>query len=102
MCGIIFDWIAVGDSITLQMWGAYQYTATLTVDAQGNLFIPQVGPVKVVGTANAKLSDVINRSVTRVFQQNVNVYANLELSQPVKVFVTGFVPRLGVLAMTKP
>lgn len=88
--------IGVGDSITLQMWGAYEFSQTLVVDAQGNLFVPQVGPVRVLGAANAELNDVVRDAVKRVFQNNVNVYANLEVSQPVKVFVTGFVRRPGL------
>jgi protein involved in polysaccharide export with SLBB domain len=88
--------IAVGDSITLQMWGAYEFSQTMVVDAQGNLFIPQVGPVRVLGNANSKLNNVIGAAVKRVFQNNVNVYANLEASQPVKVFVTGFVRQPGL------
>ena len=88
--------IAVGDSITLQMWGAYEFSQTMVVDAQGNLFIPQVGPVRVLGNANSQLNNVIGAAVKRVFQNNVNVYANLEASQPVKVFVTGFVRQPGL------
>jgi len=88
--------IAIGDSITLQMWGAFEFAETMVVDAQGNLFIPQVGPVRVLGTANSSLNKVIQNSVKRVFQNNVNVYANLEESQPVRVFVTGFVRRPGL------
>jgi protein involved in polysaccharide export with SLBB domain len=68
----------------------------MMVDAQGNLFIPQVGPVRVLGNANSKLNSVIGAAVKRVFQNNVNVYANLEASQPVKVFVTGFVRQPGL------
>ena len=34
----------IGDQIDFQTWGGYELTTTLTVDAQGNVFIPQVGP----------------------------------------------------------
>jgi protein involved in polysaccharide export with SLBB domain len=78
------------------MWGAYDFSQTMMVDAQGNLFIPQVGPVRVLGSANSQLNSVIGAAVKRVFQNNVNVYANLEASQPVKVFVTGFVRQPGL------
>ena len=55
--------IAVGDSVTLQMWGAYDFSQTMMVDAQGNLFIPQVGPVRVLGSANSQLNSVIGAAV---------------------------------------
>lgn len=34
--------INAGDNIQLRMWGAYQFSATMTVDPQGNIFIPNV------------------------------------------------------------
>ena len=38
-----------GDNINLRLWGAYQFNGTQTVDPQGNIFIPNVGPVRVAG-----------------------------------------------------
>src|SRR5690606_12536459 len=38
-----------GDNINLRLWGAYQFNGTQSVDPQGNIFIPNVGPVKVAG-----------------------------------------------------
>lgn len=29
-----------GDNVQVRMWGAYQYAATMTVDPQGNIFLP--------------------------------------------------------------
>ncbi|MCL6270767.1 polysaccharide biosynthesis/export family protein [Sansalvadorimonas sp. 2012CJ34-2] len=88
--------IAIGDKITLQMWGAYEVTAELTVDAQGNIFIPQVGPVTLQGVANKDLNRVVAEKVSSVYQSNVNLYASLNATQPVKLFVTGFVARPGL------
>ena len=84
-----------GDNINLRLWGAYQFSGSLTVDPQGNIFIPNVGPVKVAGTTNGGLQGLIERSVRRVYVSNVGVYAALEQAQPVKVLVTGFVNQPG-------
>ncbi|WP_354007248.1 polysaccharide biosynthesis/export family protein [Endozoicomonas lisbonensis] len=88
--------IAIGDTITLQMWGAYEVATELTVDAQGNVFIPQVGPVKLQGVANKDLNKVVEKKVRSVYQSNVNLYASLNATQPVKLFVTGFVQSPGL------
>lgn len=88
--------ITIGDQINLQLWGAYTFSASLPVDPQGNIFIPEVGPVQVAGVENGELNDFVLRHVKRVFKSNVNAYANLEASQPVKVFVTGNVRRPGL------
>ncbi|MCX2780147.1 polysaccharide biosynthesis/export family protein [Microbulbifer thermotolerans] len=88
--------ITVGDQINLQLWGAYSFSATLPVDPQGNIFVPEVGPVHVAGVKNDELNDLVLRYVKRVFKNNVHAYANLEASQPVKVFVTGYVNNPGL------
>lgn len=88
--------VTVGDKITLKLWGAYESETTLTVDAQGNIFVPSVGPVHVQSVRNDDLNAVITDEVKRIYKSNVHVYANLEAAQPVKVFVTGFVERPGL------
>ncbi|WP_347455426.1 polysaccharide biosynthesis/export family protein [Acinetobacter thermotolerans] len=84
-----------GDNINLRLWGAYQFSGTQTVDPQGNIFIPNVGPVKVAGISNGNLQSVIEAQVRRIYVSNVGVYAALEQAQPVKVMVTGFVNQPG-------
>ena len=84
-----------GDQINLRLWGAYQFIGTQTVDPQGNIFIPNVGPVRVAGVTNGNLQSVIEAHVRRIYVANVSVYAALEQAQPVKVLVTGFVNQPG-------
>jgi protein involved in polysaccharide export with SLBB domain len=88
--------IAVGDRITLRLWGAFNHEAVQSVDAQGNVFIPNVGPVRVQGVRNADLNAQVAQQVQRTFRANVGVYATLEAAQPVKIFVTGFVRAPGL------
>lgn len=88
--------VAIGDKITVKIWGAFNFEQTLTVDPQGNIFIPQVGPIKVLGVKNSELNSVVERGVRSVFKDIVGVYAYLETSVPVKVFVTGFVRNPGL------
>ncbi|WP_227429466.1 polysaccharide biosynthesis/export family protein [Psychrobacter sp. I-STPA6b] len=87
--------IKPGDNISVRMWGAYQYAATMTVDPQGNIFLPNIGPLKVSGVKNGNLQSVVESAVNRIYRSNVYVYASLEEAQPVKVFVTGFVNQPG-------
>jgi len=87
-----------GDRITLKIWGAANIDAVVVADAQGNIFIPDVGPIKVEGVRNADLTSRIERAVRRVFTQNVNIYTNLEGTLPVTVYVTGFVTKPGSYA----
>lgn len=88
--------ISVGDTIQLRLWGAYTLDVVLTVDAQGNIFIPSVGPVNVLNVRNGDLNDAVLKKVRTVYRGNVSVYASLAQAQPVKVFVSGGVKRPGL------
>ena len=90
--------VAVGDRLSLRMWGAFTFENTQAVDAQGNIFVPNVGPVRVLGVRNADLNPQVEAQVKKVFRSNVGIYATLEAAQSVKVFVTGFVRAPGLYA----
>ena len=78
-----------GDRVAIKMWGARVYENILTVDLQGNIFLPEVGPVRVAGLRNSELNGAVNKRVSSVFTNNVKVYTNLLGTQPIGVFVTG-------------
>jgi protein involved in polysaccharide export with SLBB domain len=88
--------VTVGDRVSLRLWGAFVLDAVQMVDSQGNLFIPNVGPVNVLGVRNADLNKHVEEQVKRVYRSNVSVYITLEAAQPVKVYVTGFVRAPGL------
>jgi protein involved in polysaccharide export with SLBB domain len=75
--------VAPGDRISVRLWGAYALETTQAVDAQGNIFLPNVGPVRVQGVRNLDLNAQVQQQVKRVFRANVNSYASLEGAQPV-------------------
>lgn len=88
--------ITVGDQIQVRLWGAFNFDATLTVDPKGNIFLPNAGPVQVMGVRNKDLQHLVESAVGKVFRSNVSSYANLAAAQPVRVFVGGFVNRPGL------
>ncbi|WP_420464487.1 polysaccharide biosynthesis/export family protein [Panacagrimonas sp.] len=88
--------ISVGDQVDVQLWGAVDGQLQLQVDAQGNLFIPRVGPVRVVNVRNGELNEHVLREVRKVYREDVGVYATLASAVPVKVFVSGFARRPGL------
>lgn len=85
-----------GDYIRLQVWGAAAFNEILQVDAQGNIFIPEIGPVTVAGVENRDLNKVITSKVSEIYIKHVNLYANLETAQEVKVYIAGYVNRPGL------
>ena len=88
--------ISIGDTINLKMWGSFDFETKTTVDSQGNIFIPKVGTVNVLGMRNDKLSVSIENAIKKVFKKSVYIYADLESYQPVSIFVTGAVNKPGL------
>ena len=89
-----------GDQVTLRIWGALELDRVLPVDAQGNIFIPTIGPIRVQGVTHEQLDSRVRAAVRAVYPKNVYVYTNLQGVQPVAVFVTGFVSNPGRYAGT--
>jgi protein involved in polysaccharide export with SLBB domain len=83
--------LAIGDRVLLRIWGSFTFEAVQTIDPQGNVFVPNVGPVRLAGVRNNELNGVVGAAVRRVYRDNVDVYASLDTAQPVRLFVTGFV-----------
>ncbi|MDR3178228.1 MAG: SLBB domain-containing protein [Campylobacteraceae bacterium] len=88
--------INVGDTVLLKMWGAFEFEQALVVDSQGNIFIPKVGIVKLLGVRNGDMVSVIAEQVKSIFKDNVFVYADMQTYQNVSVFVTGNVNKPGL------
>ncbi|MBX7490509.1 polysaccharide biosynthesis/export family protein [Helicobacter turcicus] len=88
--------LAIGDRVNVKIWGAVDFSSTLVVDSQGNIFIPMVGAINLLGVKNSALVKVITRSINKVYKSNVFVYADLDIYQNISVFVTGNVNKPGL------
>jgi protein involved in polysaccharide export with SLBB domain len=88
--------IHVGDVISVKLWGAYDFAGDLTVDKQGNIFIPKIGVVSLLGVPNREIREKILTVVKRVFKDNVDVYADVKQYQPITVFVSGAAKNVGL------
>lgn len=87
--------ILPGDRITVRVWGARSYDDVLFVDQQGNIFLPEVGPIRVAGLTQSALLGTVRSRLASVFPNNVHIYVNLQSAQPVAIYVAGNVPRPG-------
>ncbi|GEA13456.1 polysaccharide biosynthesis/export family protein [Alteromonas sp. KUL49] len=90
--------IAPGDKISIWIWGTVNFSDVVTVDNQGNIFIPNVGPISVSGTPAGNINQTVSAKIGQVYTSGVNIYVNLLTSTPVSVYITGPVIRPGQYA----
>ena len=88
--------LTVGDKIQIRLWGAFDFDAILVVDPKGNILLPHVGPVSVLGVRNQDLQSIVDTAIAKKYRANVFSYASLAAAQPVRIFVGGFVNRPGL------
>jgi len=89
--------VNVNDKLSVKMWGTNNYEDdNLTVDKKGNIFIPEVGSIHLLGLTSDKVQSVIEQSVNKVFNKNVHVYADIKQYQTISIFVTGSVLNAGL------
>lgn len=92
--------LAVGDRVQVRLWGAFEFDQTLAVDPKGNIFIPNAGPIQVLGVPNRELQERVEAAIGKTYRNNVRSYASLAAAQPVRVFVGGNVARPGLYGGT--
>jgi len=92
--------VAIGDSIQIRLWGSFQFDSILIVDPEGNIFVPNVGPVHVLGVRNQDIQQVVESAIGKVYRSNVLSYSTLAAAQPVRVFVGGYVNLPGMYSGT--
>lgn len=80
-----------GDRISVTLWGFVEGSVLAQIDNEGNVFIPQVGPVRVAGARAGDIQRVIETEVRRIYAQQVQVYAHVLQTGSLGVFVTGYV-----------
>ncbi|NDW14589.1 polysaccharide export protein [Alteromonas genovensis] len=90
--------VAPGDKISIWLWGAVNFSDVVTVDNQGNIFIPNIGPIRIANTPAGSVNQTVTGKIRQVYTNDVNVYVNLLTTTPVSVYVSGPVLRPGQYA----
>lgn len=90
--------VAPGDKINIWLWGAVSYSDVVTVDNQGNIFVPEIGPIKVENVKASEVNSYVASQIKKVYTNNVSVYVNLLTATPVSIFLSGPVIRPGQYA----
>ncbi|WP_263358790.1 SLBB domain-containing protein [Acidicapsa ligni] len=86
--------VGPGDELLIQIWGQVTLNSRFTVDRTGNIYIPQVGTVRVVGLQFGQLQDYLKTQIGRVFR-NFDLNVNMGQLRSIQVFVVGQARRPG-------
>jgi protein involved in polysaccharide export with SLBB domain len=86
--------IGPGDELLIQVWGQVTLNSHFTVDRAGNIYVPQVGTVRVAGLPFAQLQSYLKSQMSRVFR-NFDLNVNMGQLRSIQIFVVGQARRPG-------
>ena len=80
--------VGPGDSLSIQLYGKETVSYSLTVNRQGNIDIPQLGPINVAGQ---NFSEVKNLISSIIQERKIGVKSNISMGElrSIRVFVLG-------------
>lgn len=97
--------LGVNDELTINVSGASQQTYQLTIDRNGSIFIPNVGPVSLLGMQFDEARKLIKKRLNNIFHGmsgiNPNTWADVSISNlhSIKVNVVGEVMMPGTYTL---
>ncbi len=97
--------LGIGDQLLITVWGASQITYQLTVDQNGAISIPDLGPVHISGMEFSKAQELIKKRLIAIYNGmsglNPNTYAEISISglRSIKINVIGEVMAPGTYTL---
>jgi len=86
--------IGPGDELLVRAWGQIDLDAKVVVDRGGDIYLPRVGAISVVGIKYQQLPEALKSAVGRVFR-NFDLTVSLGQLRSIQVFVVGQARRPG-------
>jgi polysaccharide export outer membrane protein len=80
--------VGPGDGLTIDLWGGVSQRLFRTVDREGRLSLPEVGPLLVSGRTLGEVQDVVQR-LLRTQYRDVSADISLGRLRTVRVYVVG-------------
>lgn len=87
--------INVGDVIAINLTGSVIGSAEFTVDSNGNIFLPNIGEISLIGVRYRDLKRHVSQAIGEQYR-GYDVSVNIKKLHGIRVFVTGFAQKPGV------
>jgi protein involved in polysaccharide export with SLBB domain len=88
----------VGDVVSISLMGSAEGSVDLEIDRDGNIFLPNVGPIGLVGVRYRDLKDRISTAIGRQYR-GYDVSVSIKRLRGVRVYVTGFANNPGAYSV---
>ncbi len=89
--------IGPGDEVKIMLWGRINGNYNLIVDRDGNITIPQIGPLNVNGMKFNKMNTFLTRQAEKIVGANINV--TMGSLKSIQVFILGDAKKPGSYAL---
>jgi protein involved in polysaccharide export with SLBB domain len=86
--------LGVGDTLAINMWGGQSNRLDATIDRQGQIALPEAGPIMIDGLTIGQAQAAIQKALSTQFQ-NEHVEISLGRLRTIRVYVLGDVQRPG-------
>ncbi len=86
--------VGPGDSLAVDLWGSVSQRLLRTVDREGRVTLPEVGPVLVAGKSLADVQESVQKTLRTQFR-DVSADVSLARLRTIRVYVVGDVKRPG-------
>ncbi len=85
--------IGPGDEVKILLWGRVNAQYSLIVDRNGNISVPQIGPLQVAGMTFERMSDYLNKQAAQIVGAKIDI--TMGALKTIPIFVLGDVRRPG-------
>ncbi|QKJ22248.1 SLBB domain-containing protein [Poseidonibacter lekithochrous] len=88
--------INYGDKLSLKIYGAKNESFELEVDKNGNINIPQVSELKIIGLQYKDIQKLVMDEVKKAYPNSTNILLNISEFTSIQVTITGLVNAPGL------
>ena len=91
--------VGPGDVLQIRGWGMVDIDANVTVNRNGEIYLPKVGQVRVAGVRYRDLQGYLKKAVGRIFT-NFDLSASIAQTRSVQIYVVGNALRPGTYTLS--
>jgi protein involved in polysaccharide export with SLBB domain len=91
--------LGAGDALLIRVWGKVEEQFAVTIDNNGQVYLPKVGILTLAGVRYGNLNGAISRELSKYYV-NFKVSATLSSMRSIKVFILGEVKFPGAYDMS--